>query len=51
MKVTGIEEVYVTNVYRDHNSREDQRLFHHRYKIYQDDGEIYNDGFDLDEEI
>jgi hypothetical protein len=49
--VTDIEEVYVRNLFKKYNQWPKYKGFYSiGKKNYQDDGEIYNEGFAIDEE-
>ncbi len=49
--MTGIKEVYVRDLYKKHKGKELYKgLYSLGKKIYQDDGEIVNEGFALDNE-
>ncbi|HYG00029.1 MAG TPA: hypothetical protein VD815_08045 [Candidatus Saccharimonadales bacterium] len=49
--MVDIEEVYVRDLYKKHKSKELYRGFYSiGKKIYQDDGEIINEGFALDKD-
>jgi len=49
--MTDIEEVYVRDLYKKHKSRDFYKGFYSiGKKIYQDDGEVMNEGFALDKE-
>ncbi len=49
--MTDIEEVYVRDLYKKHKGKELYKGFYSiGKKIYQDDGEIVNEGFALDKE-
>jgi hypothetical protein len=49
--MVDIEEVYVRDLYKKHNSNELYKgLYSIGKKIYQDDGEVVNEGFALDKE-
>ncbi len=50
-KSDRIEEAYVRDLFKKHKGRPKYKgLYSIGKKIYQDDGEIYNEGFALDEE-
>ncbi len=45
------EEVYVRDLFKKYKGRPEYKgLYPIGKKIYQDDGEIYNEGFSIDEE-
>ena len=47
--MVDIEEVYVRDLFKKHNSNELYKGFYSiGKKIYQDDGEVFNPGFALD---
>jgi hypothetical protein len=49
--MTDIEEVYVRDLYKKHKNRDFYKGFYSiGKKIYQDDGEVVNEGFALDKE-
>ena len=49
--MTDIEEVYIKDLYKKHKGKELYKGFYSiGKKIYQDDGEIVNEGFALDKE-
>jgi hypothetical protein len=49
--MTDIEEVYVKDLYKKHKGKELYKGFYSvGKKIYQDDGEVINEGFALDKE-
>ncbi len=49
--MVDIEEAYVRDLYKKHNGKEIFKGFYSiGKKIYQDDGEIVNEGFGLDRE-
>ena len=49
--MTDIEEVHVRDLYKKHKGKELYKGFYSLgKKIYQDDGEIVNEGFALDKE-
>ena len=49
--MTDIEEVYIRDLLKKYNGRPEYKsLYSIGKKIYQDDGEIYNEGFAIDEE-
>jgi hypothetical protein len=49
--VADIEEVYVRNLFKKYKGRPEYTgLYSIGKKIYQDNGEIYNEGFAIDEE-
>jgi hypothetical protein len=49
--MVDIEEVYVRDLYKKHNGRELYKEFYSIVKkIYQDNGEVVNEGFALDKE-
>ena len=49
--MVDIEEIYVRDLYEKHNKRSEYRdLYSVGKKIYRDDGEIDDNGFDLDKE-
>jgi hypothetical protein len=49
--VTDTEEVYVRDLFKKYKERPEYRgLYSIGKKIYKDDGEIYNEGFAIDEE-
>ncbi|WP_148685684.1 hypothetical protein [Candidatus Nitrosocosmicus hydrocola] len=49
--MTDIEEVYVRDLYKKHKGKELYKGFYSiGKKIYQDDGEVLNEGFALDKE-
>ena len=49
--MTDIEDVYVRDVYKKHKGKELYKGFYSiGKKIYQDDGEVMNEGFSLDKE-
>jgi hypothetical protein len=49
--MVDIEEVYVRDLYKKHKSNELYKGFYSvGKKIYQDDGEVINEGFVLDKE-
>ena len=49
--MTDIEEVYVRDLYKKHQGNELYKGFYSiGEKIYQDDGEVVNEGFALDKE-
>jgi hypothetical protein len=49
--MTDIEEVYVRDLFKKHKGKELYKGFYSiGKKIYQDDGEIVNEGFALDNE-
>ena len=49
--MTDSEEVYVRDLFKKYKGRPEYKgLFSIGKKIYQDDGEIYNEGFAIDEE-
>ncbi len=49
--MTDIEEVYVRDLYKKHKGNELYKGFYSiGEKIYQDDGEVVNEGFALDKE-
>jgi hypothetical protein len=49
--VVDIEEVYVRDLYKKHKGNELYKGFYSiGKKIYQDDGEVVNEGFALDKE-
>ncbi|HYF99159.1 MAG TPA: hypothetical protein VD815_03620 [Candidatus Saccharimonadales bacterium] len=49
--MVDIEEVYVRDLYKKHNGKQIFKGFYSvGKKIYQDDGEVVNEGFGLDKE-
>ncbi len=49
--MADIEEVYIRNLFKKYNKRPEYKgLYSIGKKIYQDNGEIYNEGFAIDEE-
>lgn len=49
--MVDIEEVYVRDLYKKHKGKELYKGFYSiGKKIYQDDGEVVNEGFALDKE-
>ena len=51
IKVVDIEEIYVRDLSEKHNGRPEYKgLYSIGKKIHQDNGEIYNEGFAIDEE-
>ena len=49
--MTDLEEVYIRDLFKKHKGRPEYKgLYSLGKKIYQDNGEIYNEGFALDEE-
>lgn len=49
--MVDIEEVYVWDLYKKHQGKEHYKGFYYiEKKIYQDDGEVVNEGFALDRE-
>jgi hypothetical protein len=49
--MVDIEDVYVKDLYKKHKGKELYKGFYSiRKKIYQDDGEVVNEGFALDNE-
>ena len=49
--MVDVEEVYVRDLYKEHKGKERYKGFYSiGKKIYQDDGEIINEGFGLDRE-
>ena len=49
--MVNIEEVYVRDLYKKHKGKQFYKGFYSiGKKIYQDDGEIVNEGFALDKE-
>ena len=49
--MTDIEEVYIRDLFKKHNGKELYKGFYSiGKKIYQDDGEVVNEGFALDKE-
>lgn len=49
--MADIEEVYVRDLYKKHDGKEIYKGFYSiGKKIYQDDGEVINEGFGLDKE-
>jgi len=50
-KMVDIEKVYVRDLYKKHKGKELYKGFYSvGKKIYQDDGEVVNEGFGLDKE-
>ncbi len=49
--MTDLEEVYVRNLFKKYKGRPKYKgLYSIGKMIYQDDGEVYNEGFAIDEE-
>ena len=49
--MVDIEEIYIRDLYKKHNGREEYKGFYAiGKKIYQDDGEIKNEGIAIDKE-